>query len=543
MFGKKIVLILILLLGIIVRIVNLSQVPPGIHADEADTGYSAYSILKTGKTQYGDFNPLAFREFNGGTHPPVYTYFLMPLVALFGLNIVVERLPSVIFGILLIPLFYFLGKKLFKSDSVGLIASALLAVNPWAIHVSRQGLLQSVALFFVVLGITLFLYAKEKKWFYILSAISFGISLHAYDATKVVLPLFIPALIYYEWDSLKKLKKQMMIFLLVFSFFYLMMLKVVFVDGQIGDYSQVSSFDIATISSTADSERKISNAPIWLSSLFHNKGTVFVKNFLTNYFNVFSINWFFINGDGNTQRAVTRHGEFHLFELPFFFIGIYFLFRYKRRVALLLIYLMLLSAIPAAITTGNFPYRGILLLPVPILFSSIGIYVVWGYLSSFNLRLRLTIKVVLIIVFIAYVMSYLFTYFFDYPKYASESWYRQRNDVIFYLENQYPKSKKIYIYGGIEWAILYAFQTKLPPREFQQAFLNSDKYKATEKVMKLRNVFIGSYPLKNISSPSKYFPSGSVLVVDYNFFPEARPVKTFSAVDPLNVVYKIIEVK
>ena len=62
MFKKYFLLLLILLLALFLRFWQLGEIPSGIHMDEADTGYSAYSILKTGLSQYGTFNLLALEE-------------------------------------------------------------------------------------------------------------------------------------------------------------------------------------------------------------------------------------------------------------------------------------------------------------------------------------------------------------------------------------------------------------------------------------------------------------------------------------------------
>ena len=70
-FNWKAGLIVIVLLASFLRLWQLGEIPSGIHADEADTGYSAYSILKTGKTQYADFNPLMFTEENGGSQDDI----------------------------------------------------------------------------------------------------------------------------------------------------------------------------------------------------------------------------------------------------------------------------------------------------------------------------------------------------------------------------------------------------------------------------------------------------------------------------------------
>lgn len=531
-------LILILIVASFLRLWQLNINPPGVHPDEADTAYSAYSILLTGKTQYGSFNPLAFEEFNGGTHPPLYTYFLIPFIKVFGLSITIERIPSAFFGSLLILIFFFFLKKIFNSQKIALVGSLLLAINPWAIHVSRQGLLESIALFFVVLGVLFFLYARDKRIFYYFSAIFLGLSLHAYDAPKIFIPLFLIILFYYEKDALKRSKKYFLSFLLIFIFFFFLMIKTVFFDGQINDYEKVSLLNSLSIVNTVNSERQFTKSPLLISSLFHNKATVLLKRFQTNYFNIFSINWLFVNGDSNLQQSVVRHGQFNFFELPFFFIGLFYLFYKKRKLAFFLLSWLMLAAIPGALTTGNYPYRSILIVPIPIIFSAFGLVVAFDYFSSLDRSVSRLLKLVAIFSIIAYSSSFLFSYFFDYPVYASEAWFKQRNEALNYASLIQNKYNKVYIVGDVEWAVMHAFNSKISPQIFQKAYFNRD----AEGVMYIGRFSFGGFNPNKIATPSAYFPHNSLVVTDAADFPNEKPLKVFTGLDPLRKVYKVIEI-
>src|SRR3989344_8926202 len=97
--NTKILLILIIILAALTRVLFLGQFPNGFTGDEAQQGYSAYSILKTGKDEWGQVLPIFPRGF-GDYKPPLYTYLTIPSVAVFGLNIFAVRLPSALIGIL-----------------------------------------------------------------------------------------------------------------------------------------------------------------------------------------------------------------------------------------------------------------------------------------------------------------------------------------------------------------------------------------------------------------------------------------------------------
>src|SRR5437773_2571614 len=110
--NKLFILLGIILLAILLRFYQLGNNPPSIDWDEASTGYNAYSILKTGKDEYGNFLPLSFRSFDD-YKPPVYIYLTVPSVAVFGLTEFAVRLPAAIIGVLAVLVIYFLCLEIF----------------------------------------------------------------------------------------------------------------------------------------------------------------------------------------------------------------------------------------------------------------------------------------------------------------------------------------------------------------------------------------------------------------------------------------------
>src|SRR3989344_6180036 len=108
----KLFLLVIILLAAFLRFYNITEVPPGVNRDEASIGYTAYSLLTTGKDEYGRPFPLSFESF-GDWKLPLYIYTTVPFVKLFGLNELAVRLPSVLAGTLTVLLTYFLVMELF----------------------------------------------------------------------------------------------------------------------------------------------------------------------------------------------------------------------------------------------------------------------------------------------------------------------------------------------------------------------------------------------------------------------------------------------
>jgi len=69
---KNKLFLIIVFLAIAVRFIGLTKLPPVLNRDEAAIGWNAYSILKTGKDEHGQFLPLAFKSI-GDYKMPLYT--------------------------------------------------------------------------------------------------------------------------------------------------------------------------------------------------------------------------------------------------------------------------------------------------------------------------------------------------------------------------------------------------------------------------------------------------------------------------------------
>lgn len=538
-FKTNLLLIIIVFLAAFLRIYNLSSVPPGVHSDEADTTYTAYSLLTTGQELHGGFNLLGLHDNNtGGTHPPLYTYSQMPFIGIFGMNADILRMPSAIYGIATVLLTYFVFLSLLRSEKIALLGAFLLSVNPWAIHISRAALGESIALFFVVLGIASFLYGFKYRLLFLLSAVSFGLSLYSYDAPKIFLPPFLILLIYLNKDNILKVKKYFLAFAILFLFFYGMVLNFTFFQGGLEHYSRATIFD--SIPETVNIERTRTLAPLWASSIFHTKISTSLKKFETSYSSIFSVNWLFVNGDANAQHSVSNHGEFYLFELPFFFIGIFLCFKKSVRLGFFALGWMLVGALPGGLTTGNYGLRSILVLPVPILFSSTGIVWFWELVGKY--KYSIVSKALIILIMSVYISSYLFTYFFDYPVYASESWAKQQNDAIKFAISKSADYKSIYIDGGEPWAVDYGFITKLDPKIYQNSFKKQEKMGNVD-IIKLNNFIFGNFGSDLYKNPSEFFPKGSLVITNALNFPNTPSIAVFK--DPGNVraIFKVLEVK
>src|SRR5438876_10820734 len=94
---RQVALTGVLLLALLLRVWRLDSVPPGPDSDEVAIGYNAYSILRTGRDEYGASWPVLFRSY-GDYKRPLYIYATVPSVALLGLTPISIRLPAALAG-------------------------------------------------------------------------------------------------------------------------------------------------------------------------------------------------------------------------------------------------------------------------------------------------------------------------------------------------------------------------------------------------------------------------------------------------------------
>ncbi len=151
--------LLIVAIGAAPRLMFLTHAPPGLNQDEAANAWNAWCLLQTGQDQAGVRWPIFYTRGLGENRSTLFIYLMMPFQALGGLNVLTTRLPSAVYGILTLPLLYYVGARLFGRVT-GLMAAALLAVSPWHIQQCRWGHEAAIVPFLVVAPLALMLWAR-----------------------------------------------------------------------------------------------------------------------------------------------------------------------------------------------------------------------------------------------------------------------------------------------------------------------------------------------------------------------------------------------
>lgn len=110
----------------------------------------------------GENLALGFASFRDDKRP-VHIYITSMVFNFLGVSDFSARFSSALLGILLIPLFFLLGKLYFGSDLAGLFSAFAIAFSSYDIHYSRGLWEAHFALFFFVLGLVLFKASLSKK--------------------------------------------------------------------------------------------------------------------------------------------------------------------------------------------------------------------------------------------------------------------------------------------------------------------------------------------------------------------------------------------
>ncbi len=447
--SKKIILLLtlIIIVASILRLWQLSKVPSSPDWDEVALGYNAYSIMQTGRDEYGKFLPIILRSFDD-YKPALYAYLAMPTISIFGLSVFSVRLPSAIFGILTVLAVFFLVKELFKKDSIALLTSFLLAISPWHIQFSRVAFEANVGVALNVFGILFFIKSFTKPWFLFLSALMWGLSLNVYQSEKIFVPLLIAVLVYvFKKEFFLIRKKYLLISFLIFTFICLPLIYFTLMNKDaLARAKGVSIFYNTSLieENTAKIKRDKDNNDI-LGLALDNRRVEFVKNTVSGYLSHFNLNWLFITGDTARHHAPGM-GLLYLIELPFLLIGIYYLIfgNFDKRVKIFIILWFLIVPIPASVT-NDVPHavRVINFLPIVQILTAIGIVTVVTALS--NLKIKYLIFPLFFISFIFNFLYYLNQYFVQQNYFHAKYWQYGYEGIVDHVASSQKNYNKIIV--------------------------------------------------------------------------------------------------
>lgn len=457
----------IILLGVFLRFYALGDIPASLDWDEVSQGYNSYTLLHTGKDEYGRFMPLTIRSFND-YKTPIYSYVGILPVKLFGLTPFAERFPSAFFGSLSILLVYLLTLELLRKQKfvhqIALLAMFFFAISPWSIQFSRTAFDANVGVFAVILGSWLFLkgVSTQKNYYFFLGVLSLGISVYIAHSEKVFSLLIFICLLFLARKIFLK-KKVLAVFLVAFYFLINIFL---FLDSQ----SLARSKGVVFTSSQTTIEKSTKELIYdqehddMINAVLHNRRLVYFNKLLENYLSHFDLNALFITGD-DARHHPPGMGPLYLFSLPFLLYGIYSIVRQKIYPGLFLIAWMLFApvAAAAAIDAPNFQ-RSLIFLPSFQIIEAIGWVYAFYYLTKG--RIGKIIIIIFIMLFSLNIVYFLHHYFVHTDYESARYWqYGYKEAIQFVTKNH--SNKRVFFDNDIEQGyVFYLFYTGYDPKKY-----------------------------------------------------------------------------
>jgi len=400
----------VMALAVFLRFTALGKLPPSPDWDEAALGYNAYSILKTGRDEYGTFLPRELRSFDD-YKPPLYMYLTVPSVAVFGLNVWAVRLPSAVMGSIAVLAAYVFIKKLYDDEEArvkrktrvspiaqgtltALVAAGLLAISPWHLQFSRIAFEANVGVALNIIGLALFFYGLTSTWALSASAFIFGLSLYAYHSERVFVPLLVLTLAVL-WRKELLARRKSVIIAVVVGFLTVSPLIPVVTDAtamtRLRGTSPLSDQTALLSRSVTKLETDKVRGDV-AGQLLDNRRIVYAKTLIDGYISHFSFKWLFLTGDSNRHHAPDT-GILYLWELPFVLLGFVMIWKRHDRISKFL-YTWLFIAPLAASPTGGTPHaiRTLVFLPLFQICTATGLITALSWMSRMRKHTSMFIR-------------------------------------------------------------------------------------------------------------------------------------------------------
>ncbi|MBK7219247.1 MAG: glycosyltransferase family 39 protein [Candidatus Promineofilum sp.] len=172
-------MVLALLVAAILRLPQLTEVPPGVHYDEAAYGLNAGDIGLRGD------RPVFIPSFTG--REPLFLYAAGGMAAALGNTLFALRLTAAFFGLLTVAATYRLGREMLADRRIALLAAALLAVSFWHVLFSRLGFrVISQPLLMALAVAALFRGLRGGRWPWLwLAGVLIGLTAYTYLAARL----------------------------------------------------------------------------------------------------------------------------------------------------------------------------------------------------------------------------------------------------------------------------------------------------------------------------------------------------------------------
>ena len=466
-------LIIFLLFASVLRFWNLGNIPPHLTPDEASLGYNAYSILKTGKDEYGELLPIIFKSF-GDFKPGFYIYLTVPSVILFGLTEFAVRFPSALAGIFIVFFIYLIVQKLFNKK-VALFSVFIASITPWLIYFSRGAWEVNVSLCLTLGGIYFFLKGLERNKYIIHSTILFALTLVTYQGAKLSTGIAVLILLILYWKETFKLNKKFLLIAGVLGFIISAPIIFSFTQGKTGRLEVFSVFSYPRPKEVLEeflgrAGEKVGDLKYYL---YHSELLNFKRGILGRWFNHFSGRFLFFEGDWpNPRHSAPYQGMFLISDLLVLLVGFFAFIRNKlKREHLFVLLWLILAPLPSVLSRDQVHAVRALHTVVPfVIIPAFGLQAIFAWSKSF--KKPLIRNLLFLFFFVIYLTSFIYftdAYFVHVPKHDSQYWdygYKQIVETVSPIQNNYKLVRMQQSFA--QPYIYFLFFQKYDPASYQK---------------------------------------------------------------------------
>ena len=468
-------LITIIAVASLLRLPYLNYHMPSLYGDEIAIGYNAYSIIKTGRDEFGKFMPLQFQSW-GDQKLPVYIYSVALVQLVSGPTTAAVRLPSALGGILAVYLVYLLMRRLKLGEGAALFGAFLLAICPWHIHVSRGGYEANLAMTLGLLSAYALIswQSVRLRKYFVLSLVAATLAFYTYATTKMFLPLLLGVIWVWGWwgSAHKYYLKSAILYLVSFGVLVLPFVYLVIFSNAQARFSAINIFNNPQVDNEVIRARNFFDHPSsTLAKVLENRYVYHFLDFTTYYFDNFSGQFLFVGGDSNVRYGLANHGMLYMLDAPLILFGIMLMYKKQKRSALLLLLWIALAPLPTALVGKAYGLRSLAILPIPEIFAGYAFYefFIWSKLSKW----RLSLFVLGCLLYILSFSNWMLRYVYQYPTYGSYWYDSPMLEAINYAkarESQYDHVIITQSYG--ETSMYYAYYNHIDPVVYRQAKAN-----------------------------------------------------------------------
>jgi len=489
------VFFVIFTIAIFLRFYDLSNTPVSLTIDEIGNGYNAFSLLKTGKDEWGIKLPPYFRS-TGDYDAPVMIYLMVPSVWAFGLSEFSVRFSQALLSLLITPLIFLISRKyIFRDKSIILSFAATLfyATSQWNIIFSRSGFEAIVALFFVTLNIYFLFRSIEKKNplnFYLALVFAY-IATIAYSSNKIFTPLVNLLFFIINWQSIVEIFKTEISskkwrFILLSVIF--LVLAVVFAKLWIFGPGAVRA---KMVFFTGDFEfkrallEKLDEAGLNILGL-----PMLIFFWIKRFLEYFSLNFYVIDGLGLTIPGHPGSGVLNMALYPLFLIGLISLLipgknKHFERIKIFLLGWLIIGFLPA--TLANNPQHALRTLnssTPAILIATLGLSFVFDFLNKKSRKVALIFLGAFILFFCLDFVRFIDYYTVHYPYELSETRHYGWKEMAIYARDHHSEYDNVYVdprfgsEGRTNYGVPYSyfqFYSQYDPHTFH-IFPGRDKF-------------------------------------------------------------------